>query len=142
MCYHGFISPSETVRKILVHSLKMEFSVIDLSLLNFPARFHSAFLKGLSKSFSCSKQDPNLALYFDVQLCGLLSSVCTGHFSNFILSVKIKMSPLIFNSVSSNLLGVVLLSCTEPAAFSKCPCWHYCSFSLLFALCGRFSPEC
>lgn len=58
----GFISPSETVRKILFHSLKIGFSVIDLSLLNFPATFRPAFLKGLSKSFSCSKQDPNLTL--------------------------------------------------------------------------------
>lgn len=48
------------------HRWKMEFSVINLSLLNFPVMFCSAFLKGLSKSCSCFKQDPNLALYFGV----------------------------------------------------------------------------
>lgn len=54
--------PSEIVRKILFLMLKMEVSVIDVSLLNFLTTFSSAFLRGLFKSFSCSKQYPNSAV--------------------------------------------------------------------------------
>lgn len=75
--------PSEVVRKTSFHSLKIEGSVIDVWLLNFLSTFGSAFLKGLFKSFSCSKQYPKSAAHLHVQSFGLLSSVCSGHFQNF-----------------------------------------------------------
>lgn len=80
--------PSEIVRKILFLMLKMEVSVIDVSLLNFLTTFSSAFLRGLFKSFSCSKQYPNSAVCWDVRFCGLVSSVCSGHFSIFIFECE------------------------------------------------------
>lgn len=90
--------PSETVRKILFHSLKMEVSVTGVSLLNLLTTFSSAFLKGLLKSFSCSKQYPSSAVRWDVQFCGLLSFVCSGRFSNFIFECENDNEFLGFNS--------------------------------------------
>ena len=90
--------PSEIVRKILFLSLKMEVSVIDVSLLNFLTVFSSACLKELLKSFSCFKQHPNSAVHWDVQFRGLLFSVCSGHFSNFILECEKDNIFLGFNS--------------------------------------------
>lgn len=86
--------PSETVRKILFHSLKREVSVTGVSLLNSLRMLSSAFLKELFESFSCSKQYPSSAVHWDVQFCGLLSSVCSGHSIISFLSVKMTMYSL------------------------------------------------
>lgn len=93
MCF-----PSETVTKILFHSLKMKVSVINMSLLNFLTTLSCAFLKGLFKIFSCPKLYPISAVHWYVQFCVHLSSVCSGHFSNFIFEYENDNIFLGFNS--------------------------------------------
>lgn len=129
--------PSETVRKILFHSLKMEVSVTGVSLLNLLTTFSSAFLKGLLKSFSCSKQYPSSAVRWDVQFCGLLSSGCSGHFSNFIFECENDNEFLGFNSKHTFPKTTVILYWT--CSVLELPSFVITAFSIAFALSGGVS---